>query len=186
MKDKSLLLALGIPTLLLLVPLTAMRFTREVVWTGIDFTVAWILMAAVGLSLRVLLKRSISVAYRLGAAIAVGAAFLLTWCNLAVGFIGNESNPANLLYFGVVLIEFTGICLARFAPAGLARALFATAVAQALVPVIALLVWRVEFTDDVALIFLLNFVFVLLFVMSALLFRRAARPLGRTTHPAIS
>ena len=36
-------------------------------------------------------------AYRTGG-IAVAAAFILVWMNLAVGVIGTEDNPLNLLY----------------------------------------------------------------------------------------
>ena len=35
--------------------------------------------------------------------------FLLFWVNGAVGIIGSEDNPANLLYGGVVLTGFVGI-----------------------------------------------------------------------------
>ena len=42
------------------------------------------------------------------------------------------------MYFGVLAVGFIGAFIARFQPRGMARALFATAVAQALVPVIAL------------------------------------------------
>ena len=32
------------------------------------------------------------------------AAFLLIWINLAVGIIGSEDNPANLMYGAVLLL----------------------------------------------------------------------------------
>ena len=57
------------------------------------------------------------------------------------------------------------------------RALFATALAQMLVPVIALIAWRPSLDDAPGIlgVFMLNAFFVMLFVVSALLFRRAAQ-----------
>ena len=49
----------------------------------------------------------------LAVAVAVGAAFLMTWANLAVGIIGNEGNPAHLMFFGVVAIGLCGAAVAR-------------------------------------------------------------------------
>ena len=60
----------------------------------------------------------------------------------------------------------------------MARALFAMALAQALVPVIALIIWPPAVTSwapGVVQVFGLNAIFVMLFVGSAMLFRRATR-----------
>ena len=56
----------------------------------------------------------------------------------------------------------------------MSQTLFAMAVVQALVPMLALLVWPPRLTTGVAKEFGFNFVFVLLFVAAGLLFRRAA------------
>jgi hypothetical protein len=74
-------------------------------------------------------------AYRAAVGVAVAAAFILVWMNLAVGIIGTEDNPANLMYGGVLAVGIIGALIARFQPDGMARALFATALAQALVAV---------------------------------------------------
>jgi hypothetical protein len=61
----------------------------------------------------------------------------------------------------------------------MARALFAMALAQFLVPMLALILWRNDFSPGVAQVFGLNFVFVLLFAGAALLFRYAGtKPVG--------
>ncbi len=83
-------------------------------------------------------RRSRIRAYRLAAAIAALGGFLLVWINGAVGIIGNEENEANLLFFGVLAVAATGALIARFRARGLARALYATAIAQVLVAVIAI------------------------------------------------
>ena len=77
-------------------------------------------------------------AYRFAAGLALMAAFFLIWMNLGVGIIGEADNPANLMYVGVLTVGLIGAVVVRFLPHGMARASFATAFAQALVPVIAL------------------------------------------------
>ncbi len=124
---------------LLAVPAIAMRFTREVQWTTLDFVTFGIMLAAACGSYELLARKSASLAYRAGAAAAVGTAFFLVWVNLAVGVIGDEHNPANLMYAGVLLVAIAGAVFARFRARGMARAMVAAAVAQALAGVIAIL-----------------------------------------------
>jgi hypothetical protein len=62
---------------------------------------------------------------------AVLAAFLTIWVNLAVGMIGEEGDPLNLMFVGVLLLALAGALLARFRAAGMAKAMLATAAAQA-------------------------------------------------------
>ena len=109
-------------------------------------------------------------AYRAAVGVAVAAGFILVWMNLAVGIIGSEENPANLMFGGVLAVGIIGALIARFQPYGMARALVATALAQALVAVIALIA-GLGYTP---LVILTGF-FVALWLTSAWLFRKAAR-----------
>ncbi len=143
-------------------------------WDPGSFIIAWVLMAGVGLAYRLVTGKSGSRAYRLATGLALAAGFLLVWVNGAVGLIGSEDNPANLMYGGVLAIGMIGAAIARLQPLGMARALFATALAQLLVPVIALALRSPDFRPGVVAVLALNFVFVLLFAGSALLFRYAA------------
>jgi len=175
MKTKDFLVVALAPMLVLLVPLVAMQFTKEVNWTISDFVLAWVLLAGATFAYKLLATRATgNIAYRAGAGLAVAAGFLLTWINAAVAIIG-EHNPANALYLGVILVGMIGAGFARFQPRGMARALFATAFAQFLVPVIAVIVWPSDFGPGVAKVFMLNGFFVLMFAGSGLLFRHAAR-----------
>ena len=165
-----------VTALLLLVPLLAMQFTREVNWSPMDFAVAGALLFVAGMAWPLLSARSANRAYRLAAAIAVATALLLAWGNLAVGLIGSEHHPANLAYAAVIGVAIIGVLAARGRALGLSRALFATALAQALVGVIAL-------TGGLGTgeppgrwgILILNGGFVALFALSGWLFARAAR-----------
>jgi hypothetical protein len=112
-------------------------------------------------------------AYRFAVGLALTAAFLIGWLNAAAGLMGIEDDdPANLLYVGVLAIGFIGAIVARLQPRGLARALFATALAQALVGAIAL---TMPNTASSVQIVILHAVLVVLFAGAALLFRYAAR-----------
>jgi hypothetical protein len=114
-------------------------------------------------------------AYRAAVGVALAAAFILVWLSLGVGVIGADGDPANMMYFGVLAVGLIGAIIARFRPHGMARALFATALAQASVALIALIFGLGYPWSPPLEILVLNGFFVALFVGSALLFRYAAR-----------
>ncbi|MCC6177557.1 MAG: hypothetical protein IT305_19835 [Chloroflexi bacterium] len=115
--------------------------------------------------------RKYDTGYRFAAGVALATAFILVWMSLGVGVIGADGDPANVLYGGVLAVGFIGAVIARFRPRGMARALFATAVAQVLVAAIALIAGLGYPASPPLEIVLLNG----LFVGSALMFRYAAR-----------
>ena len=121
-------------------------------------------------------KKPDNTAYKSAVGVALVAAFFLFWVNGAVGIIGTSRNDANLMYAGVLAVGGIGAIIARFQPHGMAYALFATALAQALVAVFALIaglgstapIWPRD-------ILMLTGFFVALWLGSAWLFRKAAR-----------
>jgi hypothetical protein len=120
--------------------------------------------------------KPVNTAYKSAVRLALVAGFLLFWVNGAVGIIGSEDQDINLLYSGVFAVGIIGALIARFQPRGMARALFATAVAQALVPVVALIAQVASWGGaGVFGVFILNAFFAMLFAGSALLFRKAAQ-----------
>ena len=149
-------------------------------WTVFDFAFASALLVGVGGTYALVVMNTDNTAYRAAVGVALAAAFILIWVNGAVGVIGSEDNPANLMYGGVLAVGIIGAIIAGFQPHGMARVLFATALAQALVPVIALIAgmhWSPISSNisEILGILILNGFFVALFVGSALLFRNAAR-----------
>ena len=165
---------------ILLLPLLAMQIFDEVVWDLTDFAIAGALLVGTGLTYELAAKMTGNTAYRAAVGVALAAALMLVWMNLAVGLIGDEDHPSNLLFGGVIAVGYIGAIIARLQPHGMVRALFATALTQALVPVIALIVWKPQVTSKeeflgVLGVFGVNAIFVMLFVGSALLFRNAAR-----------
>jgi hypothetical protein len=119
--------------------------------------------------------RTYNATYRFAAGVAIAAAAILIWLSLGVGIIGRDGDPANLMYFGVLTVGIVGSLISRFRPRGMARALFAMALAQTSVATIAL-VGRLGYPWSGPLeLSVLNGFFIALFVESAWLFRRAAR-----------
>jgi hypothetical protein len=125
------LLGWSIPAVLLVLPLIAMRFTNEVNWTGSDFLFAAVLFGSVGLAFELIVRKSGSLAYRLAAVLGVMGAFLAVWVNGAVGMIGSEDNPYNLLFLAVPLVALAGGIAARFRASGMVWAMGAAAGLQA-------------------------------------------------------
>ena len=122
----------GGAVLLLALPSVAMRFTGEVNWDLRDFVVMGALLGGSGLVVELATRDAKSLAYRFGVTLAVAASFLLVWVNLAVGFLGDEGNPANLMFLGIIAIAAGGAVAARGVPAGMAWAMTAAAAAQVL------------------------------------------------------
>jgi hypothetical protein len=113
-------------------------------------------------------------AYQLAFALAIAAVLLLVWMNAAVGGILGD-NPANMMYFGVLLVGLAGAIIVRLEPKGMSYTLFATAFAMLLVPVVAWLIGTPAFANGLAAVFGLHACFAWLFTGSALLFRRAVQ-----------
>jgi hypothetical protein len=161
---------------LLLLPLAAMQFTNEVNWDETDFIVVGAMLAVACGTVELAARMTGNTLYRAAVGVAVAAAFILVWINLAVGIIGSENNPANLMYGGVLACAIIGAVIGRFQPIGMARALSATALAQVLVGVIALTAGFGSTAPSFpeAIVFLTGF-FATLWLISAWLFRKAAR-----------
>ena len=128
----------SIPVALLLLPAVAMQFTDEVDWNAFDFIFATVMFGSVGLVVELTVRSSRSIAFRAAVALALAAAFLILWINGAVGIIGDEDNPANLMFGAVLAVALLGSLAALFRAPGMAIAMFAAAVAQLAVGVIAL------------------------------------------------
>lgn len=168
--------------LLLLVPLLA-RWN----WPPFAFAVWGALLFGAGLTYELIARKGGTLAYRVAVGIACATGFVLVFINAAAGIIGD--GPVNLMYLGVLTVGLVGAFMARFQPRGMALALFATAVAQMLVPVIALAIWKAgwqnllidpnsphpPFHPGIGPVFGLNAVFAMLWIVSALLLRHAGK-----------
>jgi len=114
---------------LVLLPLVAMRFTSEVVWTGSDFVFAAVMLGSVGLGLELAVRKR-NRAYTMAAAVALLVSFLSFWFTGAVGIIGNEGETSNMLFLAVIAVALAGSAVALFRPKGMAAAMCVAATAQ--------------------------------------------------------
>ncbi len=124
--------------MLLLAPAVAMLTTDAMAWGPGDFALWGALLFGAAGAIDLAARFRGSPAYSAGAVLALGTSALVVWANLAVGFIGDEANPANLLFAAVLAVGIIGALIARFQPRGMAQTMVAMAGAQALVAVAAL------------------------------------------------
>ncbi len=175
MKTKDYLIAALAPTPVLLLALFGNLCIDGWNWNPGSFVFAWVVIGGATLLYRFLATRKFaSLAYRLGAGLAILAGFFTFWLTAAVQIIGEE-NPANPLYLLVLVLGLAGIGLARLQPRGMAIAAFATAALTMLVPAIALVFWPTDFSPGVPQVFALNGALAAMFVTAGFLFRHAAR-----------
>ena len=167
MSDRNIVRIVMVVVALLLVPLVAMQVADQVAWGPFDFVVAGGLALCAILAYELLRRTTRNLAYHAGAGAAMAAAFFLVWINVVVGMISNAGNHGNLIYGGVLVVGLLGAVLARFRAKGMARALFATALAQGLVAVIIQVKgWQSPL--------LLNWMFAFVWLGSAALFQHAS------------
>lgn len=86
-RDKKFLRAASATLGLLLVPLLAMQFTDEVVWSVDDFIIAGVLLFGAALTYEFIVKTHSSKS-RTMLTILLVVIFLLVWAELAVGVFG--------------------------------------------------------------------------------------------------
>lgn len=172
-KTIGVLLASGA---LLLVLFTASLFVEGWLWSAMDYVFAWAMFSLAGLGFTFMASRANGMEYRFAVGLAVLASFLLVWITAAVGIIGDSD--VNVLYGLVLMTLFLGTIAARLRPSGMSQALYATALVQFLVPVIALFNWNPEPQDwspGVIQVFILNMLWVATYAASGMLFNHAAR-----------
>ena len=165
----------GAAATLVLLPALAMQVTDQVNWSIGDFVLAGALVAGVGATFEVAARMTSDRSYRAAVAVALAAGFLLIWLNGAVGIIGSEDNPANLMFGGVLAVAIVGAVFARFQPGGMARAMIAAAIAQMLVAVIALVAGLGLPASGPLEVLSLNAGFAVLWLTAGWLFRRTVR-----------
>ena len=169
---RTVFITLGI----LLLPLIAMQFTNEVTWDITDFLVGGILFLVTGLSYEVVSTKAVNKTHRIGTGVTLFTSLLLIWVNLAVGLIGSENNPANLMYVGLLGVVFIGATMSRLKADTMVWVMSTAAVSQILVALIAIIAgWGQEGANWPWNLAVGNLIFALLWLGSAGLFGLAAQ-----------
>jgi hypothetical protein len=164
----------GLAALLFLLPVVAMQFTTEIAWTGSDFLFAAVLIGGSGLMIELGVRSMRGNTYNAALGLTVLTTFLLVWINAAVGIIGNEDNPLNLLYGIVAATILVGAMIARLRAVAMARTFAVAASVQAVIGMIAVVAGADQSPGQSGLA-LINGMFFALLVGAAWLFRHAAR-----------
>lgn len=172
------LVALG-TALLLLIPLMANQYVEGANWSPGDFVAAGVMLFGAGVTFVLIARKWNNTLYRLAAGLGVAAGLLLVWVNAAVGLVGSEDNPANLLYAGVLAVALIGAFVARFRPLGMSNAMFAAALTYVVVTAVALFIWQPTGAAAEPNVHLLNVLvangtFAAIWAVAGLLFRRAS------------
>jgi hypothetical protein len=164
-----------VTALILLIPSVGNHFVDGWNWDFGGFVLAGTFVFGTTLAYELVTRNVDRIAYRTAAGIALAAAFVLVWMNGVQA--ADHVNPAAVMYFGVPVLGIIGATMARLQPDGMARALFATALAQVSVLTCALMIRNPQVTPWTPAVlrgFGLNAFLVMLFFGSALLFRKAA------------
>ena len=85
--------AIGV-VLILSLPLVAMQFADEVVWSRADFVLAGVLLATIGVALELAVRKAGNLA------IAIGIAAL----GVAAGIVGQADDAHGLVLLGILLV----------------------------------------------------------------------------------
>jgi hypothetical protein len=161
--------------LILLTPLIAMQFTDEVNWTVGDFVFAGAMLLGAGVTYE-LAARVGGLAYQAGVIVALGTGILTFWVTGAVGIIGSENNPGNLLYLAVGVLAIIGAILAQGRASRMVWAMGLAAFATLSVPVFAYNGVANPANDVMAPeVFIATGVFAAAWALSAFFFHKAAQ-----------
>lgn len=159
------LVALG----LLMVPLVASRVVDGWHWSAGSFVFVYVLFFATGMAYALIARRMGAWAYKAGVGLALAAGFALGWSNMVQ--VADSENPANLAYYSVLAVGAIGACVAKLQARGLALTLFAMAAVLAVIAVLLPSGAPPELARNMAIG---HGVYVTLFIVSGLLFRRAS------------
>jgi len=83
-----IIIILSVTAFILAIPLVAMQFTNEVVWTLSDFVTAGILLLSTGLAIELVIRNLKTGTFRTVVLVMILLALFLIWAELAVGIFG--------------------------------------------------------------------------------------------------
>jgi hypothetical protein len=153
----------------LMVPLVASQFVEDWKWPVGAFVRVYVLFFGTGMVFALVARRMGAWSYKAGVGVALFAGFALGWSTMVQ--TADSGHPERLWYLSVLVVGFTGACLARLKAPGLAVTLFAMAAVLALISV----VLPSGAPSDMALRMAIGHgVNVVLFTASGLLFRHAS------------
>ncbi|MGD9980786.1 MAG: hypothetical protein AB7H66_13675 [Hyphomonadaceae bacterium] len=165
----------AVTVIILLAPLIAMQFTADVNWTVGDFVFAGAMLLGAGITYE-LAARVGGFAYQAGVVVALGTGILTFWTTGAVGIIGSENNPGNLLYLAVVALAIAGAILTQGQASRMVWTMGLAAIATLTVPLFANYGIADPVSDVIAPeVFIATAVLAAGWTLSAFFFRKASQ-----------
>lgn len=159
---------------LISIPLVAMQFTSEVVWDILDFGIAWTLIFVAGFTFQLISNKTENSAYKIATGLAAFTSLSILWVNGAVGIIGNEGNPLNMLFGVVLLMVIFGSYIAKLEAKAMSRVMLSTAITQVLITLSATMIHVGQNPGySTSGIFRATMLFTVFWLLSALFYRRA-------------
>ncbi|MEY3338358.1 MAG: hypothetical protein RL245_1350 [Pseudomonadota bacterium] len=159
----------GLSAAVLALPAIAMQFSKEIAWGPEDFAVVGALLALLCLTVELAARTSSKRYFLAGVVLAGIGGFALIFINVAVGIIGSEEDPRNLVFYSIPALGFLGALITRFKSTVLVRLLVIMSAIQLSAAFLAPVDMRhimIPFTG----------IFVGLWLSSALLIQRSTRP----------
>ena len=157
---------------MLMVPLVASQLVEGWNWPPGTFVFAYLLFFGTGLAYALIARKMGAWAYKAGVGLALVVGFVTGWTNMV--HMSESENPANVVYFGVLVVGGVGAWLARLEARGMALAMFAMAAALAVVTGIDVSLSSGAPSGPAQGIAVGHVVFAALFAASGLLFRHAS------------
>lgn len=170
---RSTELVLAVTIFVLLIPFIAMQISDEVMWSSADFIVAGTLIFSIGLTFKLISQKINNSFYKAALGLTLFLILAIIWINLAVGFIGSEHNPANLMYLVVLAVVLIGSIIIKFKPIGMSNVLLINALMHSLVTIIAFFSLIGEQNINQIEILITNGFFIILWLSAAWLFRKS-------------
>src|SRR5215471_20770359 len=128
----------SVTAVILLILLLANHFVDGWNWPPKAFVLFGIVIFGIGLTYELVTRNVNTLAYRSAVGLALVSGFVLFWGNFVQAADDVNPVPGAMMYLVVPILGIIGAVIARFRSNGMARTMFATALAQALVLVIAL------------------------------------------------
>ena len=166
---KTMLRVALVALALLMVPIVASRVVDGWNWNPGAFVIVYLLFFGTGMAYAVITRKMGAWSYKAGLALALVSALALGWSNMV--HVADSGNPANLVYYGVLVMGAVGASLARLEPRGLSRTLFVMAATLALIAVMLPSGAPPNLARNMAIG---HSILVALFIGSGLLFRHAS------------
>jgi len=154
---------------LLMAPLVASRVVDGWNWNAGAFVRVYLLFFVTGMLYTAIAKKMGAWAYKAGVGLALVAGFALGWSTMVQ--TADSGHPERLWYLSVLVVGLVGVLLSRLKAQGLAYTLFAMALTLAL---IAVMLPSGAPPDMARRMAIGHGVYVVLFIASGLLFRRAS------------